>query len=61
MPGGVGSVGFYVMMPAQVALATLACTIGSLTILDINVFAYNEKLERQYLEEEELVKRMAID
>ncbi len=61
MPGAVGATGLYVLIPAHVASAMFLWGAASLAILDVNVFAYNEKLQSQKQEEEELVKKMAID
>ncbi len=47
MPGAVGATGLYVLIPAHVATAMFLWGAGSLAILDVNVFAYNEKLQSQ--------------
>ena len=47
VPSAVGAVGLYVLIPAQVGLAMAFWATGNLQILGVNVFAYNEILERQ--------------
>ena len=61
MSGAVGAVGMYVLIPAQSAVAMSLWLVGNLQILGINVWHYNELLEKQTLEEEQLLLKMKQD
>ena len=58
LPGAVGAVGAYVLIPIQSAVAMTFWFVGNLQILGINVTKYNELLEKQTQEEEELLLKM---